>query len=137
MIIHPRDLDLRPDEIEISRNDEHPIDACWHDLVGDSRFAQKRAVKAIAFDLLQTEGTGGIPLRIEVDQEDAIAALGESTAEIHGRRRFANTAFLVRERNDLHEPGRIRVRSSNVWRPSASCQRRCSIARTSSCETPV
>jgi hypothetical protein len=41
-------------------------------------------------------------LWIKIDKENAMAKLRQRRTEINGRGRFADTAFLVRKRNDSH-----------------------------------
>ena len=44
----------------------------------------------------------GVCLGVEVDEQRALAGLGETGGEVHGRRRLADAALLVRERVDGH-----------------------------------
>ena len=65
---------------------------------------------------------GRVALRIKIDNQNALAFLGEGVTEIYGRGRLADAAFLVCDRDDFHERGTIMVRISNVRRPSDSGQ---------------
>jgi hypothetical protein len=58
-------------------------------------------------DSLQTKRTGRVRLRIEIDKQNAIAQFRERSAKVHGRRRFADAAFLVSNRNDFHSGLRL------------------------------
>ena len=55
-----------------------------------------------------------VPLRVEVDQQHAVALLGERDAEIQRRRRLRDAALLVRERDHLCRARRSRARGANV-----------------------
>jgi hypothetical protein len=41
-------------------------------------------------------------LRIKIDKQNAMAQFRQSSAEIHGRGRFADAAFLICDRDDFH-----------------------------------
>ena len=51
--------------------------------------------------LLRADRAGGVALGIEVDEEDALARLGEVGAEIDGGGRLAHSPLLIRENDDL------------------------------------
>jgi inosose dehydratase len=53
---------------------------------------------------VQPQGEGGARLRIEVDDEHPLAALGEGRAEVHHGRRLGDAALLVRHGQDSHHP---------------------------------
>src|SRR5439155_9763307 len=68
---------------------------------GPSQRGQVRAVQEVegrgAVDT-RAQPRGRIPLRVEIDQEDALARLREARADVDGRRRLADAAFLVGDR---------------------------------------
>ena len=43
----------------------------------------------------------GVGLRIQVDQEGRVLGGSEARREVHGRRRLADAALLIRDRDDL------------------------------------
>ena len=51
--------------------------------------------------LVDTKGTGRIPLRIDVDEQNAPFGTRDGGGEIDRRRRFADAALLTGNRNDL------------------------------------
>jgi hypothetical protein len=55
---------------------------------------------ALQARLVDAETGRGIPLRIRVDDQNALAQHGECRAEIDGRRAFADAALLIDERDD-------------------------------------
>jgi hypothetical protein len=42
-------------------------------------------------------------LRIKIDNQNAMTYFGQRCAQIYGRGRFAHAAFLISDRDDLHE----------------------------------
>jgi hypothetical protein len=46
-------------------------------------------------------------LWIKIDNQNALAELGQRSAEVDGRGRFADAAFLICDRNDFHSGLRI------------------------------
>src|SRR5204863_462448 len=126
MIRHSRDLDFGAGEIEIRRNDEHVVEPSWQYLVRDRRATQQRFVNAFTFNFLHTECAGGVGLRIEINQKHAEFFFGKRDAEIDRCGGLPYPAFLVCDRDNFHERGTINVRSSKLWRPSASFQNKCS-----------
>ena len=126
MIRHPRNFNFGAGEIEVGRNDEHILEPRRQNLVRDRDTGEQRFVDALAFHFLHPKRAGRVRLRIKIDQENAQFLFRQRDAEIHGGRCFANSAFLVRDRNNFHERGTINVRSSKLWRPSDSFQNKCS-----------
>ena len=124
MIAHPCDLNFGAGEIEIGRDNEEARQSRRQNFLGNGDTAEKRFIQTFAFEFLHAERAGGISLRIEIDEQHAHAFLREGESKVHGRRRFADTAFLVCDRDDFHARGTIWVRSSKLRRPSGSRQRR-------------
>ena len=54
---------------------------------------------------VDAEAGGQIRLRVHVDAEDAAALLGERAGEVDRRRRLADAALLVRDRDDVASQG--------------------------------
>ena len=124
--VHARDFDFRAGQVEIGWDEEHALQSRGQNLVDDGSIAEERLVQALAFHSLEAERAGRVRLRIEIDQEHALAGLRQRATEIHRCGRLPDSALLVCDRDNFHARGRINVRSSNVRRPSASCQQRCS-----------
>jgi hypothetical protein len=65
--------------------------------------AQQRRVEALALGIGNTQRTGGVGLRVKVNEEHLFAVLGgKAGGEVDGGRGFADAAFLVRYGNDFH-----------------------------------
>jgi hypothetical protein len=47
-------------------------------------------------------------LWVKIDKQNAMAQLGQRGAEIYGRGRFADAAFLIRDCDDFHFEGSSR-----------------------------
>src|SRR5256714_15291231 len=114
MIGHARDLYLGAGKIEIRRDDKEILEPRRKDLLGDGRVAQKRIVDTFSFELLHADCARGVRLRIKINQENAQLFLRQGYAEIDGRRGLAYSAFLVCDRDNFHERGTIKVRSSKL-----------------------
>ena len=52
---------------------------------------------------LEAEREGGVGLGIHVDDQDAVALLGERAGEVHRRRRLPAAAFLIHDGDDTHD----------------------------------
>ena len=70
--------------------------------------------------LVDAEPGAGIALRIEIDDQHALADGGERRAEIDGRGRLADAALLVGEREDAHAPWPERVHGALTFRAARS-----------------
>ena len=74
--------------------------------VGDHRFAQRRFAdqhvigRAVAVAAIDAETGRGVALRIEIDDQHALADRGERGAEIDRGGGLADAALLVGERQD-------------------------------------
>ena len=102
VVVHPRHFDFQPGQVEVGRDEGELRQAGRGDAGTDLGGAGEGAVEGGRVFHPGGEGAGGIALRVEIDEEDAPAARGEAGGEIDGRRRFANAAFLVRDREDFH-----------------------------------
>jgi hypothetical protein len=51
---------------------------------------------------LQAKRAGRVRLWIKIDKQNAMAQFRQGSAEIYGRGRFADAAFLICDRNDFH-----------------------------------
>jgi hypothetical protein len=96
------DLDFRAGEVKVSGDDEEMLPTRGHYLVGDLLLAEQRPVDALPLDGGQAECARCICLRIEVDEQNPLAAGGKARREIDGGGRLADSAFLVRDSDDLH-----------------------------------
>src|SRR5437588_2376226 len=59
-------------------------------------------VERFPFEVLHSEGAGGVALRVEIDEQNALGAFRQRSAEIYRRRCFANASLLICDGNDFH-----------------------------------
>ena len=59
-------------------------------------------LEGFAFEVLHPERTGGVTLRIKIDEQDALCLFRQRRAEVHRSRGFANAALLIRDRDNFH-----------------------------------
>jgi hypothetical protein len=70
-----------------------------------------------------TEANGERALRVEVDQQDTAAVLGQRGTEVDGRRGLANAALLIADGGDARWPvhdDRLRFGEDRQWPPCRS-----------------
>ena len=85
--------------------------------VGDHGLAQRRLAdqhvigRAVAVAAVDAEPGRGIALRIEIDDQHALADRGQRGAEIDRGRGLAHAALLVGERQDARLPVQMRIPS--------------------------
>src|SRR6266487_1852203 len=102
MIGHSRDFNFGAGQIEIGRYDKQVIAARGNDFFSNGTLAEQWFVKTNLLDPLKPKRAGRVRLRIEIDKQNAIAQFRERSAKVHSRRRFADAAFLVSDRDDFH-----------------------------------
>jgi hypothetical protein len=95
MFVHACHFHLGARHVEISWNGEKVWNACGDDKFVHGTGSNHRLVEALSSKLGQGERAGSVSLGVEVGQEDANAALGERSGEVHGSRRFSDSALLV------------------------------------------
>ena len=82
--------------------------------VGDHRLAQRRFAdqhvigRAVAVAAVDAEAGRGVALRIEIDDQHALADRGQRGAEIDRGGGLADAALLVGERQNARMAGRVR-----------------------------
>ena len=64
--------------------------------------ADQSFIKALSGCAFQTESTGSVTLRIQINQEYPFAFYRKTGRQIHGSGCFADSAFLVCDREQLH-----------------------------------
>src|SRR5690606_38755130 len=94
--------DLRGGQVDVRRDDVEPLDGGLVDDLPDigPRLHEHRVDGAVQLVGVDPQTRGGCTLRVEVDDEDPPAVLGERGAEVDGRRRLAHAALLVAHRDD-------------------------------------
>jgi len=108
VIRHTRDFDLGAGQIEIGGHDKQAVAPRRKDFFSNGSFAKQGLVKTDVLHSLQTKRAGCVRLWIKIDKQNAMAQFRQSSAEIHGRGRFADAAFLICYRDDFHSVLRIR-----------------------------
>ena len=101
-------LDLGAGEIEVGRRHEEVADSRRLDAVLDGGIGQEDVVHRDAqLADVDAETSRGVALRVEVDDQGAVAHVGEAGAEVDGGGRLPHAALLVGERHDPRQrPGR-------------------------------
>ena len=91
--------DLGPGEVDRGDRD---VDLALGDHLANRDVVDEHVVHA-RLDLVGIDALahGQVPLRVEVDAEDAMAGLGERDREVERGRRLGDAALLVREGDDL------------------------------------
>src|SRR6202022_4851941 len=84
--------------------------------------------KVPAFVVFDTERAGRVALWIKIDNQNALAALGQRTPEIDRRSGLAHTAFLICDCDDFHV--RRTMTSSSLGGMFVSARRRNQHARS-------
>src|SRR6266581_6425363 len=102
MIRHPRDFHFRAGKIEIGWNEKEVIQSRRQNFVSKGRLAQQRIVQGLSFEVLHSERAGGVALWVEINEQNALRAFRQRSPEIHGGRRFADAALLIRDGDDFH-----------------------------------
>src|SRR5689334_24486378 len=102
MIRHASYLDLRASEVEVSGDKKEPLQSRRQNFLGDGSLSQQRFVESFAFEILHPERTGGVTLRIKIDEQNALALFRQGRAEVHCRRGLADPPLLIRDRSDFH-----------------------------------
>ncbi len=102
VVVHAGHFDFEAGEIDVRGDEGEVFDARGGDGGANVIRAGERAVEGGRVFDFGGHGAGGVALRVEVDEEDALAARGEAGGEIDGGRGFADAAFLVGHREDFH-----------------------------------
>ena len=106
MIFQPRQFQIGGAQIHFARHDFKPFEGRGFDFVEQAAFAQQNAIGAGAFDFFQANTAGGVGLRVEIEEQHALAEGGEAGGKIDGGGGFSHAAFLVGDRDDFgwHSP---------------------------------
>ena len=99
MILRPGELHVRAAQIHFARNQREPVEGRGFDLVGQRSFPKQRAIRARPLDFLHPHAARRIGLRIQVEQEHALARGREARRQIHRRGGFADSTLLVGNRD--------------------------------------
>src|SRR5213075_1857280 len=87
---------------------------------GQLRQAEQHVIdRARRIALVDAASHGGVPLRIEVDEQDAPPGLSECRREIDARRGLANATLLINHGEDLR--ALATSSQSTRWRSAATC----------------
>jgi hypothetical protein len=95
------ELDLGAGEVDGGGHRVEPLDLRRNHGILQRCLAEQHVVhRRVAGLVADPEPGGGVALGIEVDDQDAMAKLGQRGAEAHGRGALADPALLVRDRDD-------------------------------------
>ena len=110
-------LDLGAGEVEAGRGDEQALDVGRLDAVLQRHLVHQHVVhRGLQAAVLDAQPGRGVALGVEVDDQRALAELGEAGADVDRRRRLADAALLV---GDGDDPGELGDRAGTAT-PSAA-----------------
>ena len=101
VVFRSRQLDVRAAQVNLTRNYRQPLKGGVLNLLQQAALAQQREVGARAGRLLQTNATGGIGLRIEVEEQHAPADSGDAGGQVDRGGRLTHAALLVGDGDDF------------------------------------
>ena len=120
-------LDLRADQVDVARHHVQKRHLGLERGLLDGHLPGEHLVDAAGDGpLVDAERRRAVRLRVGVDQQRGVLVGRERRGEVDRRRRLADAALLVRDRDDLaHVPHRACVRRSpGAWRtPRRACRR--------------
>ncbi len=96
---------LGPRQLQVSRDQKEIVPAGGENFVGQRFVAKKRAVDTLAFHRRHSQSAGCVGLRVEINEQDALASGRQTGGKIDGCRCFSNSAFLVRDCDYFHGRG--------------------------------
>jgi hypothetical protein len=100
------ELNFASGEIEFGRDDVQALEGRGLDLFGEgvrALLVGEHGKEAPSVRRGEADGAARIRLRIEIDEQDIAARLGQTRGEIYRRRGFTDAAFLIRDRDNFHE----------------------------------
>src|ERR1700722_5900323 len=104
MIVQTCNLDFGTREVEICRDHRKTFESGGDNFLFDIRVADQSLIEAVSGCPFQTESTGGVSLRIKVNQEHPFPFCRKASREGHRGGCLADTAFLVCDCEQLHWP---------------------------------
>src|SRR5207248_7965772 len=102
MIRHARNFYFGAGKVDVGGNKKDLLQPGRQNFRGDSSLSQQGFVECFAFEVLHPERTGGVSLRIKIDEQDALPLFRQRRAEVYRRRSFADAALLIRDCDDFH-----------------------------------
>ena len=96
-------LDLGAGQFEVCRGDEQALDAGRLDAVLERHVVQQDVVHRRVQTALDAQARRRVGLRVDVDDQDSLAEVGEGRADVDRRRRLADTAFEIGDGDDAGE----------------------------------
>jgi hypothetical protein len=99
--LHPCHLDLCAGKVEVGRNAGQIRKTRLLDEILHRGLADHCGIKATPLTCLEAQGAGGIPLGIQIEQEDGMARLRDGRGEVDRGCRFSDATLLVRDGDDF------------------------------------
>jgi hypothetical protein len=90
-----REFEFRPREIDFAGNDFEARECRGLNLVRQRTFAQQWMIGTAALGFFEAEATGGVGLRVEIDEQDALTTSGKACGKVDGGGGFTHPALLV------------------------------------------
>lgn len=100
-------FDFCAGEVDIAGDEPEVFSAGGDDAVLEVSVSEEGFVDAEAFDGVVAERAGCVCLRVEVDEEDAVASGGDGRGEVDGGGRFSDASLLVSHCDDFHSVGSV------------------------------
>ncbi len=107
MFAFARNFDFCSGEVDVAGDEPEVFSAGGDDAVLEVSVSEEGFVDAEAFDGVVAEGAGRVCLRVEVDEEDAVASGGDGRGEVDGGGRFSDASLLVCHCDDFHSAGSV------------------------------
>ncbi len=101
MIFQSRHFQIGGAQIHFAGNYRKVFVSRRFDFFEQISFAEQNAIRACAFDFFQTDAAGRVGLRVEVEQQHALAERGKARGKIYGSGGFSHAPFLVGDGDDF------------------------------------
>src|SRR5260370_9077423 len=83
MIVRRGQFEIRAAQVYFAGNDFQSLKGCLLEFVSEQTVSQKDAIGAGALDFFEADATGGIGLRIEVEEQHATTNRGHTGSQIN------------------------------------------------------
>src|SRR5882724_13548342 len=101
MIFHPRHFQIGGAQIHFTWNHRKIFVSRRFYFFEKISFAEQNTIRARAFDFFQTNAASRIRLRVEIEQQHALAKRSKACREIYGGGGFSHATFLVGDGDDF------------------------------------
>ena len=102
MVVHARDFDFGPGEVEVRGDEGKVFDAGGNDEFGGGFLTDESRVDARIFVFLAVENACGAALGVDIHEQDAGFFLRKGGGQIDAGGGLSDPSFLVRDGDDFH-----------------------------------